>query len=67
MKFKKLIQFCMICAVGSVVMPAEAQQTVAGLPPLHVDGRFLVYHLLHSEVAREGSILEAVYAILLAL
>ena len=40
MKFKKLIQFCMICAVGSVVMPAEAQQTVAGLPPLHVDGRF---------------------------
>jgi len=40
MKFKKLIQFCMICAVGSVAMPAEAQQTVAGLPPLHVDGRF---------------------------
>ena len=40
MKFKKLIQFCMICVVGSVVMPAEAQQTVAGLPPLHVDGRF---------------------------
>ena len=40
MKFKKLIQFCMICVVGSVAMPAEAQQTVAGLPPLHVDGRF---------------------------
>ena len=40
MKFKKLIQFCMICAVGSVAMPADAQQTVAGLPPLHVDGRF---------------------------
>ena len=40
MKFKKLIQFCMICAVGSVVMPAEAQQTVAGLPPLHVDGNY---------------------------
>ena len=40
MKFKKLIQFCMICVVGSVAMPADAQQTVAGLPPLHVDGRF---------------------------
>jgi hypothetical protein len=40
MKFKKLIQFCMICAVGSVAMPAEAQQTVAGLPPLHVDGNY---------------------------
>ena len=38
MKFKKLIQFFMICAVGSVAMPAGAQQTVAGLPPLHVDG-----------------------------
>ena len=40
MKFKKLIQFCMICVVGSVAMPAEAQQTVAGLPPLHVDGNY---------------------------
>lgn len=40
MKFKKLIQFCMICAVGSVAMPADAQQTVAGLPPLHVDGNY---------------------------
>ncbi|MBO7592991.1 MAG: cellulase family glycosylhydrolase [Bacteroidaceae bacterium] len=40
MKFKKLIQFCMICVAGSVAMPMEAQQTVAGLPPLHVDGRF---------------------------
>lgn len=40
MKFKKLIQFCMICVAGSVAMPMEAQQTVAGLSPLHVDGRF---------------------------
>ena len=40
MKFKKLIQFCMICAVGTVAMPADAQQTVAGLPPLHVDGNY---------------------------
>lgn len=40
MKLKKLIQFCMICAVGSVAIPAEAQTTQAGLPPLHVDGRF---------------------------
>ena len=40
MKLKKLIQFCMICAVGSVTIPAEAQTTQAGLPPLHVDGRF---------------------------
>jgi hypothetical protein len=30
----------MICAVGSVAMPADAQQTVAGLPPLHVDGNY---------------------------
>ena len=40
MKLKKLIQFCMICAVGSVTIPAKAQTTQAGLPPLHVDGRF---------------------------
>ena len=30
----------MICAVGSVAIPAEAQQTMSGMPPLHVDGRF---------------------------
>jgi len=41
MKLKKLIQFCVMCAVGAVAVPADAQQTVAGLPPLHVDGRFL--------------------------
>ena len=40
MKLSKLIQFCAITAMGLVAMPAEAQQTVAGLPPLHVDGRF---------------------------
>lgn len=40
MKFKKLIQFCVICAAVSVAMPTEAQQTVAGLPPLHVDGNY---------------------------
>ncbi len=41
MKLKKLIQFCVMCAVGAVAVPADAQQTVAGLPPMHVDGRFL--------------------------
>lgn len=41
MKIKKMIQCCLICAMGSVAMPAEAQQTVAGLPPLHVDGNYL--------------------------
>ncbi len=40
MKLRKLIQFCMICAVGSVAIPVEAQQTMSGMPPLHVDGRF---------------------------
>ncbi|MBO4215916.1 MAG: cellulase family glycosylhydrolase [Bacteroidaceae bacterium] len=39
MKLRKLFQFCMICAVASVAIPAEAQQTISGVPPLHVDGQ----------------------------
>ncbi|MBR6035827.1 MAG: cellulase family glycosylhydrolase [Bacteroidaceae bacterium] len=41
MKLRKLIQCCLVCAIGSIVVPAEAQSTMQGLPPLHVDGKFL--------------------------
>ena len=41
MKFKKLIQICMVGATGWMALPTMAQQTVAGLPPMHVDGKFL--------------------------
>ena len=41
MKLRKLIQCCLVCAIGSIVVPVEAQSTMNGLPPLHVDGKFL--------------------------
>ncbi len=41
MKLKKFIQISMFCAACSVAMPAMAQRTLAGLPPLHVDGNYL--------------------------
>lgn len=41
MKLRKLIQCCLVCVISTVATPADAQTTRNGLPPLHVDGKFL--------------------------
>ena len=40
MKLSKLIQFCAIAVVCSITLPSWAQETLLGLPPLHVDGKY---------------------------
>lgn len=40
MKLQKLIQTCVFAVVCSITLPSWAQETLLGLPPLHVDGKY---------------------------
>lgn len=40
MKLSKLIQTCVFAVVCSITLPSLAQETLLGLPPLHVDGKY---------------------------